>query len=274
MVQGLSWRRSTRTVLSRAYAGLIRGLTGSPLGLGTFSFVSKMMKRDWQFRRNLLTQTLCLPILAILVLIMVRGGSIPSPMAQGKFSFAHFLPHLLGMIAVTLCSMLPFTDFHSGSWIYLTAPIGNLRAYARGVYCALWIPAVGIPHLAMLPFMIRLWGWKDSALFAGFSLIVVSLYLSFDIRTISGMPFSSPFNESLAKTGVQMQVSWIMAVILAAGVQSALFQFRWVVILVGIALAAATLFFLHLSLGELEEEMRWRLHIMKMGANQMFKEVD
>jgi hypothetical protein len=173
MVQGRSWHHQKKAALAARFAVWVRLVTGSPLGLGIFSLVSKMIRRDWQFRRNVLTQTLCLPLAAILILILAGGASIPSPLAPNRFSYAHFLPHILGLMAMTLCSLIPFTDFYRGSWIYLTVPIGNLRAFARGVYWALWIPAAGLPHLILLPFLIRLWGLKEATLLASFSLVVV-----------------------------------------------------------------------------------------------------
>jgi ABC-type multidrug transport system ATPase subunit len=45
-------------------------------------------------------------------------------------------------------------------------------------------------------------------------------------------------------------------------------------IIAGIVLAVATWFIVRRSLGDLDKELRWRLHIMKTGANQMFKEIE
>jgi hypothetical protein len=273
MAQDSSRRNRKRNALPRGFAALVRAVTGSPVGLGAFGFVSKMMRRDWQFRRNILTQTLCLPLFAMLILIIAGSGSSPSPLARNGFSYAHLIPHLLGMISMTLCSMIPFTDFHNGSWIYLTEPIGNLQAFARGVYCALWIPAAGMPHLIALPFLARLWGWKEAALLAGFSLIIVSLYLAFELNHIPGLPFSSPFDEWRVTSSGQDQFYWILVIMIAVTIQCALFRFWWIALLAGIVLAVLTWLVLRLTLRGLEEEFRWRLHIMKTGPNQMFKEV-
>jgi hypothetical protein len=165
---------------------------------------------------------------------------------------------------------LKFLSIHTGAWIYLTAPVANLRMFARGIYWALWIPWAGLPHFALLPFLIPLWGWKEASLATGFSLIVVSLYLGFSIKLIHGIPFSGPFDESR----IDNNTFWAMGVIFPISLHWALFRYWWIALLAGVILAVATWFVVRVSLGDLEEEIRWRLHQMKMGQNQMFKEVD
>jgi D-alanyl-D-alanine-carboxypeptidase/D-alanyl-D-alanine-endopeptidase len=271
IAQGWSWRAPQKTALSRSYAALLRRVTGSPLGLGVFFFISKLMGRDWQFRRNILAMAV-LPLLVILVMVLaiVQYGLPAPPLSSRELSPVYIIPHLLGLIMMGLCSVLPFTDFQSGAWIYLTAPVTNLRMFARGIYWALWVPWAGLPHFALLPFLIPLWGWKEASLATGFSLIVVSLYLGFSIKLIHGIPFSSPFDESR----IDNTAFWMMGVICPISIHWALFRHWWIALPAGVILAVATWFVVRVSLGDLEEEIRWRLHQMKMGPNQMFKEVD
>jgi hypothetical protein len=66
----------------------------------------------------------------------------------------------------------------------------------------------------------------------------------------------------------------VCAIMIPAGVQWALFQHRWLALLSGIILAVTTWFVLRRTLGDLEGEIRWRLHMLKMGTNQMFKEIE
>jgi hypothetical protein len=273
IVEGRVLRRPQRTVFSRGIASLIRAVTGSPLGLGAFCFVSKMIRRDWQFRRAILTQT-WIPLVIMLALFLeaARSGFFPSPV--GHESPAHILPHLLGLITMALCLNMPFTDFHSGSWMFLTAPIGRARPFARGIYWSLWCPAAGLPNLALLPLMIHFWGWKEGALCAGFSLVVVSLYLGIEITRISGLPFSNPINESRATgNAIYVQLCCLMAITFPALLQWALFQLWSVAIASAIVLAFLTCFVVHWTLRELDGDIRWRLHIMKMGPAQMFREM-
>lgn len=271
IIQGVSWRAPRKTALSRSYAAMLRRLTGSPLGLGIFFFMGKLMRRDWQFRRNVLAIAV-LPLLVMLglVLAIIQYGPPAPPLSSRELSPLYVIPHLLGMIMMGLCSVVPFTDSHIGSWIYLTAPAANLRAFARGIYWALWMPWAALPHLALFPLLVQLWGWKQAALAVGFSLVVVSLYLGLSIRLIHGIPFSSSFDASR----IDNTSFWLIGILFPVALHWTLFRYWWTALFSGIALAIATWFVVRIALGDLEEEIRWRLHLMKVGANQMFREID
>jgi hypothetical protein len=271
IVEGGAWRNRKKSFLSRGFLAAVRLVTGSPLGLGSYCFISKMIRRDWQFRRAILTQAWP-PFVIILaaILVLVHTGELPSPV--GHESFAHILPHFIGLIVVAMCLNIPFTDFHNVSWIYLTTPIDNLRPFARGVYGALWVPTIAIPHLVLLPLLVHCWGWREALLSCGFNLIVVSLYLGIGITFISGLPFSSRVDESRAVLNVvYVQTCWIMATAFPAAAQWGLFQDIRVALILGIVLMAVTVFVVHWALGDLEGEMRWRMHILKTGPNQLFR---
>lgn len=105
-------------------------------------------------------------------------------------------------------------------------------------------------------------------------MIVASLYVGIEIRLISGLPFSGPFNESRVTINSQTQLCWIGVILLPAVIQWALFRLWWVALMAGIVLVVVTWFILRLSFGALDEEFRWRLHILKMGSAQMFKEIE
>ncbi len=272
--QGRSWRNRQAGAFSRTLSTIVRATTGSPLGLGAFGFVSKMMRRDWQFRRCILTQTwlVLIAIFAICVVIL-RYGLPPSPLSHE--SLTHFMPHLLGVITMALCINICFTDFYRGSWVFLVSPIGDLRAFARGVYWALWTPAVGLPHAAVLPYLLFFWGWREAFLVAGFNMIVVSFYLALELKLVHGLPFSSPVDDSRSKLNLpHAQLCLLAAIVLPAVLQRALFHQWSVALLAGVVLAVATWVVLHLTLGGLEDELRWRLHVLRTGSAQMFKEVE
>jgi CubicO group peptidase (beta-lactamase class C family) len=269
--QSWSWRARKKTVISRGYAAVLRKVTGSPLGLGVFFFIGKLMGRDWQFRRNLLSMAV-LPLLVILAMaiMIARYGLPPPPLSNRELSSVYIVPHLLGLVTMGLCSIVPFTDFHAASWIYLTAPLANLRAFARGIYWALWIPTAGLPHFALLPFLIASWNWKEALFVSGFSLIVASLYLGLSLKLIHGIPFSSPFDESR----IDNSSFWLMGILFPVALHWTLFRHWWLALLAGILLAAATWFVVRVAIGDLAAEMGWRLHLMKLGPNQTFREVE
>jgi hypothetical protein len=275
MVQGQSWRSRKKGVLARSFLAIIRAITGSPLGLGAFCFVTKMTRRDWQYRRAVLSQAwLPIVVFAAIVIALVKDGPPPSPISD-ELSPIYVLPQILGLIAMTLCVNLVFTDSCSRAWVYLTAPIRDMRALAKGIYWGIWIPTAGLPHFLMLPFMIWYWGWKVAVLLCGFNLTVVSFYLAFEMTLISGVPFSAPLNETRSVVAAaQIQMCWLVVLMLPATIQWALFQIQWVALLSAIILAVSTWFALRWSLGELVGEIGWRLHLMKSGTNQMFKEID
>jgi hypothetical protein len=275
MVQGGSWRNREKSALSRFYVLTVRAVTGSPIGLGVFCFVSKLLRRDWQFRRAVLMQT-WLPLLIMLAIVMsvARGASHPSPFSSSEPSFAHLLPHFLGLITMALCINICFTDFHKASWIYLVSPLCNLRSFAKGVFWALWIPSAGITHIILLSFMTRFWGWKEASIAAGFSLVVVSLYLGFELNLISGLPFSSPLNESSATQNVIFIQTCCLATLIAPTTAHwALFQVWWIALVAGIVLLIAAWQVIHWTLGELEGLIRWKLHLLKTGDNKIFEEI-
>ena len=275
MVQGRMGKIHERGMLSRCYSKVMRFATGSALGLAAFSFVSKMMRRDWLFRRALLTQT-WIPLLFIAgIILSLAHSGMQSTSAGFDPSNAYILPHFLGLVTMALCINLPFTDFHRGAWIYLSAPIGSMRTFARGVFWALWIPAAGLPHGALLVFLMRMVNWKEAAFIAGFNLLVVSLYLAFEIRMISGLPFSNPMNESRAMANViYIQVCWLMGTAVPIALQQVVCEHLSIALPAMVVLLAGIWLVLHVNLGNLEQEIRWRLHLLKVGPNPMFREFE
>lgn len=271
LVQGFSHGKRQRGRVRRL-APVIRLLTGAPAGLGAFSFTSQLMRRDWHFRRNSLPMVLYACF--ILVPLLAKEGFPVSPLVPHKFSFAHIFPHLFGMMLAMPCTMIAFSDMHRGSWIFLTAPLGNLRAFARGVYWALWLPGAALPHLCVLPFLIWFWGWKAALLFACFSLILVSCYIDLELLLISGLPFANPFKASRAALGVPVLVLGMMTAGFVVALQWVVFQIWLVAVLLGAVLAVAAWLIARLTLRQLEGEIRWNLQTLQMGPTQMFKGIE
>ena len=113
-----------------------------------------------------------------------------------------------------------------------------------------------------------------AALACGFSLVVVSFYLAVEIILIPGTPFSAPPSETRSiVNAAQIQMCWLAAIMLPAFIQWGLFRIWWVALLTEVVLAVLSWFVARWSLGEFAGEMRWRIHLMKSGSNQMFKEI-
>ena len=148
-----------------------------------------MMMRDWQFQR----QVIPLIAIAILYLIIYSGyiahGFRITPFS-GRFTALHFLPHIFGFVLFAICSALGYSNDYKGAWIFLLAPAGALRGFARGVYALLWLEMIVIPHLVLLSILTWLWGIRAAGIFIAYSLAVASFYLSLELRLIDAVPFS------------------------------------------------------------------------------------
>ncbi len=269
MTHGRSGRPRKKT--QPALPTIIAALTGAPAGSGAFSFTSKMMRRDWNFRRN------ALPLVFYALLsfapLLTRKGVI-SPVVPHNFSPALIFPHLFAMMLLAPCMMIPYTDLHQGSWIFLTAPFTSLRPFARGIYLALWAPAVGLTHLLLLPVLTWYWGWRDAAIFWGFSLALVSGYLAMAVLLISGLPFSNPYKASRAALGFPIYLLGGAAAAALAGLQWLAFQVWWVAILAAIVVAVAARIIVHFTLSHLESEIRRNLRTLQIGPMRMFNEIE
>jgi len=266
-------RRSAR---ASRIAPLIRFLTGSPEGVAAFGFTGKLMRRDWHFRRNALPGVLpaALWIVGGIVSMLAKPGLAISPLLSHKFSPAHLFPHALGYMLLLPCAMIAFTDWHQGSWIFLTAPLSRLRAFALGVCAALWLPGVVLPHLCLLPLTAWFWGWKAAILFSFFSAVVASFYLALEVLLISGLPFGNPYKASRSAIGIPVMIIGGMTAGILVGLQWLAFQIWWVAIAAGLLLALATWLAARLTLRQLEGEIRLNLQTLRMGPTQMFKGVE
>jgi hypothetical protein len=262
-----SHRKSKSGVRYRHLTALVCVLTGAPVGLGVFCFINQMIRRDRLFRRALLMQAW--------ILLLVTVVAIGAIARFGLFPASHIIPHLLGLISIALCINLPTTAFSNASWIYLTAPIFSARVFARGMWGALWISLVVLPHTALLIFTTLFVNWKEAVFITGFNMIVGSLYLAFGIGMISGLPFSSPVNESrnIVKS-IYIQMCGLILMAFPVGVQINLWGAWWYALIVAIAMLFVGWFVLRVNLKGLEREIRWRLHLLKMGPNHLFSEYE
>jgi hypothetical protein len=266
-VVGQSRRIIKRNMIHQRLAALASAALGGPEGLGAFCFVIQMISRDKLFWRSVLIQT-WIVLLAIIVVIasIARLGIYPT---------VHFFPHLLGLLLLALCINLPTTVFSNASWIYLTAPIGSVRAFSRGILGSLWVTMVALPHTAFFLCIALLAPWKDAVFIAGFNLIIASTYFAFATIKISGLPFSSPVNESKTMVNsIYIQICGLVLLALPISGQVNLWESPRFAASVAIALFLTIWFVLRKNLHRLEKEIRWRLYLLKAGSHDMFHQFD
>jgi hypothetical protein len=259
----------------RSYLGAWAArLCGGPTVRAGFEFVSRMMLRDWQFRRQMIN----LIPLTLILFAAVWDGRRTSPFSAqftaAQFTAAQFLPHAFGIAFFLVCIAMPFGNDYKGAWLFLLAPAGAFRGVARGVYARL-LTLVLIPHLILLPFLAWHWGARDAALFLGYSAAVSAVYLALELRRIDCMPFTRQ-PEGANNTdmlGVLMLGGLSMAV--AVALQYFLvFRSRQVVLSVTAALCVAAWLLTRSSLGAFEIAIRFHLGLLSNESKGIYTEVD
>ena len=111
------------------------------------------------------------------------SGWRTDPFAR-KFASLHTLPHVTGMLLFFLCVFLPYGGDYKGAWLFLLVPSRAIGGFARGVHALLWIYAIAIPNLVLLPLLAWSWGAWHAALFAAYSIAAGSVYLALELRQI------------------------------------------------------------------------------------------
>lgn len=243
---------------------------GGPAARAGFSFVSRLMLRDWQFRRQFLFAAIGIVLLGVQIF---ATGWRTDPFSR-QFSTVHLLPHLLGALLFMICILLPHTNDHKGVWIFLLAPPRVFGCFARGVHALLWIEIIVIPHIGLLLLFVWVWGIGKAALFIAYSVAAASVYLAIELRVMNGLPFSKPVNPS---TGAAMLPMMIVGGI-AMGVVVALqyfFLFRSpAIVALAAAVTGATAWFLtRRNLVAFENSIHHELGLISAEVPSMFKEV-
>lgn len=191
-----------------------RWFGGQPARAG-FAFTSRMMRRDWQFRRQLLPMA----IIALLSLVPLLATNWWKDPFLGPFTPVHLLPHILGIALFMICFLLPYGTDYKGAWIFLLAPVRATDRFARGVHALLWIVMVVVPHAILLPLLAWSWGAWHAGLFTCYSMAAASLYLALELRLIEGAPFSSPVDTSRGAVMMPMMILSAIVMALAVGLQ-------------------------------------------------------
>jgi hypothetical protein len=254
---------------------LIRRLTGAPSGYGAFSFMSTMLRRDWNFRRQVIP--LVLPFL-IAPMAAVIGSIRKSPFVFGSyaisdFSLMHLFPHFLGLILAVACMLVPYTAEPKGASVFVNLPIGRLRPFVRGIYASLWMP-LAILHLFLLVPCIWFWGAIQGVLFICFSVALISIYEGLAILLIDGFPFANAFKPSMAKAMPLIYLAAAIPILFFAAIQWLVFHSALLVLASATVLALLACATAHFSLGRLENTVRVNLTQLGFLPTEMFKELE
>jgi hypothetical protein len=274
--------RATMLVQGRAHAAgarwrvgwirrLVRWVSGSPAGSGACAFTGIMLRRDWNIKRQALP-SVAMPILALLIIGFSKIGI--SPFAPGRFAPIHALPHALAYMLLLPIHLLSQTDQPQGAAVFLSLPFRNMKAYARGVYCSLWLPGVGIAHLLLLFPAIWFWGWKEALLFVAFSTAMASLYLSVELFLTDGLPFANPVR-------VSAQASILPVILIGAPCAAILALLQWLIFRSTSAAMIATalvsclaVLVTRFSLRRMAGEFHANLLALSLGPSRLFKPID
>ena len=251
--------------------GMVGSVFGGPPARAGFAYVSQMARRDFQFRRQ------ALPMLIIGGfgwIPLIASGWRTDPFS-GQFTVAHLLPHVFGLLLLLICSLLAYGGDYKGAWLFQLVPAQAFRGFARGVYAALWIPVVVIPHLILLLVFTWSWGMWHSGLFAAYSAAVCSVYLALELRLIDAVPFSKQVDPKRGAVMLPIMMLGGVAAAAVVGVQY-YFVFRTPMIAgtAAAAVAVAAYFLTRSSWGALEASIRYGLATVSMESGGLYQEIE
>ncbi len=250
---------------------LVRRFFGGQAGVAGFAYVSRMMLRDWQFRRQVVP--MLVPALAGLGSMFASGW--PADPFSGRFAPIHLLPHILGVLLLFVCILLPYGNDYRGAWIFLLAPSRAFEGFARGIYASLWIEVVVIPHLILLPLVAWPWGMRHTVLFVAYSIVIASSYLALGLRLIREIPFSKQADATRTAFMLPAMIMGGAGVAIAVGLQYFLvFRSAAVVALTIVALGIAAYVMTRASMGALAASLRYHLGRVSAETGTLYTEVE
>lgn len=235
-----------------------------------FQFVSRLMLRDWHFRR----QVMPMMLVSLVGLAPVFAGGWRVDPLSGEFTPIHFVPHVFAFVLFYICSFLPYGSDHKAAWVFLLAPSGAIRNFATGLYALFLIHFVLIPHSLLFAFFIWRWGLPHACLFVAYSTAVVLFYLALELRLIDALPFSKPVDAARGALLLPVMLLGGFAMAIAVGLQYFLvFQSPTAVIFAAALIAVAAYFVTRSSLTALEGAMRFNLAVAAEEFRTLYKEV-
>jgi len=249
---------------------LVARLFGGPTSRAGFEFLSRMVRRDWQFRRQLLP---LLPSVGGVVALSWRH--LPSSPFSREFTGAHVVPHFFGMMLFVICPLLVYgTDF-KGTWLFLLAPAGAFRGFTRGLYAFLWLRLVVTPHLVVLALTIWAWGPAQGFLYSAYSLAAASVYLGMEIRLIQGVPFSRQPQPTRQNFLLPLMLLGGIVMAIAVAVQYFLiFRSMLAVAAATVVFGAAAWLITRHSLATVETNILYDLTLISNEGRVMFSEIE
>jgi len=268
MVHGKS--DATTRVRPSLLGNIVRRLFGGQAGRAGFDYVKKMMLRDWQFRRQLLSIA---PMLFFMVVGVLSTG-LPSPFREG-FSSAHFAPHVLGFFLFMVCMTLPYGTDYKGVWIFLLVSDSALDRFGRGIHAFLWLAFIVVPNVLLLGLFTWRWGVADAVAFTLFSVAVTSVYLAFGLRSIEGVPFGKqvgPKQVQGNQGGARLFLFFIGAAI-AVGIQYLLYRSVPAVWISTLVVGSVAVIITRQSLKIFHTAMLYHLSVASQTATMIYKEV-
>jgi hypothetical protein len=248
---------------------VVARLFGGPPSRAGFSFTGTMMLRDFQFRRQMLGMLIMVP-LAFGPALAARWRVDPF---TGAFSTMHLLPHLTGVLLCLICLSLQYGADYKGSWIFLLAPDGALKEFARGVY-ALLAAIVVVPHLVAFPLLMTAWGGMHAALFVAYSLGASAVYLALTLRLVEGIPFCQQLDPSRGAMMMPLLFGGGICIGLAVGLQWLLFHWPAAVLAAIVVLAVTGWFLTRLSLQTFAVSIRYTLGIATTESTAFYGEIN
>jgi hypothetical protein len=259
----------SRTRASTLGAIVRRWFGGQPAMAG-FAFVSRMMLRDWHFRRQMLSAAIA-PLMALAAVF--RTGWPTDPFSR-QFSAAHLMPHALGILLAMACGFLPFGNDYKGVWIFLAIPSKAFDRFASGVFAVLWLDFILIPHLVAAPFEIWYWGLRHALLFALWSIAAASVYLGLELRLIDGIPFTKQMQGARQSFALPMLLAAGMAIAIAVALQYfVIFRSEAAVGITMVVLGAGALIVIRSSLDTIATGMRYQLSLLSVETGTLYKEI-
>jgi hypothetical protein len=250
--------------------GIVARFFGGQASRAGFAFVSRMMLRDWQFRRQMVP----LLILPLVGLAPLYASSWRADPFSGRFTPIHLLPHILATVLFFICVFLPYGSDYKGAWIFLLVPARAFGRFARGVHALLWIEVIVIPHLILLPFLAWLWGIWHAGLFLAYSLAAASVYLAVELRLIDGAPFSKQVDTTRGAILLPLMMIGGAAIAAAVALQYFLVFRSPAVVMISAAIVGIAAYFLtRSSLGAFEVSIRYNLGLLSAESGTLYQEV-
>jgi hypothetical protein len=265
-------RGSTRRRRPSLMSLVVGRLSGSPAGQAAFEFMTRMMRRDWQFRRS---ATQWILMVLIYVPILRRGLGAPSPFSGGQPTAVAILPELLSVLTLFVCLAVSFSDHYRAAWIFNQAPAGALKRYVRGAFWSIWLLFCAIPMFVTAAALA--WGWalSDGLLFGVYGMSVSTLLLAMQFFLVDGLPFGEAPKATRMYMMLPVIVFGPVVVGIAWFVQARfLFQSRAATAIAALGLAVAAVLVARQTTLAVVARIRQTLADRASGGPAMFKIVD